>query len=293
MKQREMLVKTIAAVALLVAALVSFTVFAGRAADAQTYANTIQALDEKKATVMTVTATAATASTAIAAIPGDASTPIANQIMEISEYLFLVVCFLVLEKSLLTVMGVLGCKVLLPVACVLGAVCVFWKKPELRTLALKLAVLAVMVVCVIPLSLYLGDMIYEVNQASVEELNRDYADAPAEATVPQETEEVQEEEKSLWDKIADSFTETVENVSTAVEETVTNTAEDAKAVLNRFVDAIALFVISYCAIPVLVVVGFLWFVKLLFQIPVPEVSFKPRYKRMKREGDESPLPEGV
>ena len=55
--------------------------------------------DYLKETVTNATATAAATSTALAAIPGDATTPIANQIMELCSYLLIVVCALVLEKS--------------------------------------------------------------------------------------------------------------------------------------------------------------------------------------------------
>ena len=73
-------------------ALVSVFVIAKRATDPQSYKNTIQSIDDKKATVMGITTATITASTALAAIPGDATTPIANQIMEISTYVFVVVC---------------------------------------------------------------------------------------------------------------------------------------------------------------------------------------------------------
>ena len=93
--------KSIAVALLLAIALLSIFVISKPATSAENYRSTIESIDEKKATVMGITATAAAASTALAAIPGDVTTPIANQIMEISSYLLIVVCVLVLEKSLL------------------------------------------------------------------------------------------------------------------------------------------------------------------------------------------------
>ena len=94
--------KIICVVVLLSFALCSIFVFSKPATSPETYRTTIKSIDEKKATVMSVTATAAVASAMLGLIPGDATTPIANQIMEISSYLLIVVCVLFLEKSLLT-----------------------------------------------------------------------------------------------------------------------------------------------------------------------------------------------
>ena len=97
--------KIIILVILLTIALLSIFVISKPMTSAETYTATIQSIDEKKATVTGITATAVVTSTALSAIPGDVTTPIANQILEISSYLLIVVCVLVLEKSLLTVMG--------------------------------------------------------------------------------------------------------------------------------------------------------------------------------------------
>lgn len=258
MKRKDMIVKITAVCVLAVIALISFFPAAQKLTDASTYAHTIEAIDERKSTVMAFTATAATASTAIAAIPGDASSPIANQIMEISEYLFIVVCFLVLEKSLLTVMGFLACRILLPAACVLFALDLFLRRRELKVLACKLAVFAVVVASVIPLSMHISDMIYDVNRSSIEELTEDVSSV----TVEEET----EEEEGSW----------LEGIFSTVEETVSDTVEEAKETLNRFVDAIALFIITYCAIPVIVVLVLVWFVKVLFAVNIPMPGPKPR-----------------
>lgn len=304
MKMNKMTIRIVAAVLLVVFGLLSFAVFAKPATDAQTYAHTIQAIDDKKATVMALTATAAAASTGLAAIPGDVTTPIANQIMEISEYLFLVVCFLVLEKSLLTVMGFLGCKILLPAACLLLAVCLFWNRPNLKILGMKLAVFAVLIMSIIPFSVRISDMIYEVNKVTVEELNLAYQETlPAEETMPTtetvpETEPADEADQGWLGSLVSGFADTVEDVTDKVGEaankvveqvgqSVNNTAEEARELLNRFVDAIALFVITYCAIPVIVVLVMVWFVKFMFQIQIP-VSEKVRkpFGRKKQSDDE-------
>lgn len=280
MKQRENLMRITAVAALIVFALLSFFVLSDKASDAGSYSDTIAALDEKKATVMGFTATAATASTAIAMIPGDGSTPIANQIMEISEYLLIVVCFLVLEKSLLTVMGFFAFKILLPVACVLMVIHLLggWLQP--KVLALKLGVFALVIASIIPLSVQISDLIYEVNRNTVDQITEEIE--MLDATEPNEAENEEEEEQS-W---LDSFKDAVSGAVDKVEEVFTNTTEDAKALLNKFVDAIALFLIAYCAIPVIVIFVMVGLVKYLFAIPVPMPKPPHRHSAEKHQKSE-------
>ncbi len=49
----------------------------------------MEALEEKKITVMEMTAAVAASSIAVAAIPGDATTPLADQIAELGSYLMI------------------------------------------------------------------------------------------------------------------------------------------------------------------------------------------------------------
>lgn len=290
--KKETITKLIAIAVLIALALTSIFVLSDIATDAANYQHTIEAIDDKKATVMAFTATAATASTAIAAIPGDASTPIANQIMEISEYLFIVVCFLVLEKSLLTVMGYFSCNILIPAACILLIIDQLAQKNWMKVLAAKLAIFAAAIVLIIPLSVEISDMIYDVNQSTVEQIS-----AVVEESTPTEpTEEAaaeDEEEKSWWESlgetVSDSWNSAVENVENAVE----NTGEAAEDVLNKFIDAIALFIIAYCAIPVIVVLVVVWLIKFLFQISIPIEKITPRnlFHRKKSGTDTAALQE--
>ena len=71
-------------------ALASALWLAELAASPEHNAAALAELDEKKVTVMELTAASAAASVAISAVPGDATTPLANQISQLSSYLLLV-----------------------------------------------------------------------------------------------------------------------------------------------------------------------------------------------------------
>lgn len=230
-------------------ALISIFVISKPATSPENYKSTIASIDEKKATVAGITASAAATSTLLAAIPGDTTTPIAEQIMDISSYLLIVVCVLVLEKSLLTVMGYLSFNILIPIACGLLGIYTFFKKETLKILAVKFIVFALVIVTIIPFSLKISDLIYDVNKETIDQVTTEIDDSIAEEN---------EEDKSWLDKILDKISESVSNIG-----------EKAKQILNKFIDAIAMFIITYCAIPIIVVFLVIWLIKFLFGIAVP------------------------
>lgn len=258
--------KIICITLLLVLALLSILVVSKYAISPENYKATIESIDEKKATVMGLTATAATASTVLAAIPGDVTTPIANQIMEMSSYLLIVVCVLVLEKSLLTVMGYLSFNILIPIACGMLGFYTFIKKETIKVLAIKFIVFALVISTIIPFSLKISDLIYEINKTTIEQVST----TVDEAIVQEES----KEESSWLDKILNK-----------VKEGVSNAGDKAKQILNKFIDAIAIFIITYCAIPIIVFLLMIWFIKFLFgiTIPVPKANNIPLIKRSKKE----------
>lgn len=263
--------KVLSIVLLLAIALLSIFVVSNFATSTETYSSTIKSIDDKKATVMGITATAAGASTILAAIPGDTTTPIANQIMEISSYLLIVVSVLVLEKSLLTVMGYLSFNILIPVACGLLGIYIFVKKETLKILAIKFIVFALVIVTIIPFSLKISDLIYEANQTTIQEVTSDIDE-----TATQEDDENKSWLEKMLDKIKDG-------VSTA--------KEKAKQVLNKFIDAIAIFIITYCAIPIIVILLVIWLVKILFGIKIqtPKVEQLPRLRSYKSKKESNEL----
>lgn len=258
-----------------VVALFSIFVIAKKATSPETYKNTIESIDKKKATVMGVTATAAIASTALASVVGDATTPIANEIMDISSYLLIVVCALVLEKSLLTIFGYVSFNILVPVACGLFAISAFAKKNLLRILSFKVVVFAIMLATIIPFSLKVSDLVYETNMSTIKEL-----DSKVEG-IESEEQDKKDDNKTWWDKLKDKAKEGTSKV-----------IDKTKELLNNFIDVIALFIIAYCAIPIIVFLVVIWFIKYLFNITIP-IPSKDKLKVFHRKRMKSELGEDI
>lgn len=79
------------------------------------YSSTISSLDNKKETVMALSAAAATTSAAITLLPGDTMTPIADKMADLTSYFLIILCVIYLEKYLLPILGYLVFGILIPI----------------------------------------------------------------------------------------------------------------------------------------------------------------------------------
>lgn len=122
--------------------------------DYETNQKTIRYLDEKKTTALELCAGATALSAVITMVPGDTGTPIAEKLTDLSGYFLIVVSAIYLEKYLLTILGALTFKWLIPIAMVALALYFGMKKDIFGKLGAKILVfgLAVLIVttCLIP-----------------------------------------------------------------------------------------------------------------------------------------------
>ena len=263
--------KAIVGLLLAVIALASALWLAELAASPEHNAAALEELDEKKVTVMELTAASAAASVAISAVPGDATTPLANQISQLSSYLLLVTGAILLEKILLTLTGLLAFRVLIPAACVLGIVCLLLSRDWLRQLAVKLAVFGLALWLVIPASLQVSSLVEST--FSVQQTVEDAARAAD--TIEEEPEE---ESDSGW----------LSQIGDAIAGTVSGAVEQAENALGRFVDAVAALIIVNCVIPLLVLWLFLWLARTILglhmDLPVQKLRGLRRGSRPREDG---------
>lgn len=250
--------KIVAAALLLALVLVSFFPVAQKMSQPQTFSHAIESLDKKQETVLELTAASTAASAAITLLPGDAATPIAEKLADLSGYFLIVLCAIFLEKYLLTVTAGAAFRVLLPLACVLLAVSLFAWRDTLRALAKRLAVFGLALVLVIPTSVWVSDAIESTYRASI--------DATIESA-KQTTEAISDEAGSEDDKagLSGLFSKVTEGISSAA----TAAVDKLKSVLGDFLEALAVMLVTSCLIPVLVLVFFAWLVKLFLGVELP------------------------
>ena len=237
--------RTIAVIVLVLIAALSFSVVTKITTSPEIHRESMQALDDKKMTVMELTAATAATSVAISAIPGDAATPIANQISELTSYLMLITCAIYLEKFLLTTTGYLAFRFLIPIACLLFAVYLFCEKDALRVLSMKLAIFGIVIYLIVPVSVQVTQLIETT-----------FAESIAQPfTVIEEINETSQTDSNFLTKIFEK-----------VKDGVTDLKATAERVFSTFVDAIAVLIITSCMIPIFVLLFFVWVTKQIFDI---------------------------
>ncbi len=295
--------KCITAVILLLVAILSITVIGKYASAPENHQKTIASLDEKKQTVMELTAASTVTSALITLLPGDTATPIAEKMADVSGYLLVVLCAIYLEKYLVTITGYVAFTYLIPIACGLWILNLAFENATVRKLAAKLAVFGLAISLVVPASVKISDLIGDTYQAQIEATIEDARNTQSilensgvvddtnatETTGTTEASEtvtgnVQEKENNNsgsvsnifdWAKDAisgakDSVANVVENVTISTEELV----QKVENSLNHFIEAVAVMIITSCVIPMLVLLLFFWMVKIVLDVDLSGVKIK-------------------
>jgi cell division protein FtsB len=250
--------RTMLLIALFAIALLSIFVLSKIVTAPSFNAANIKSLDDKKVTVMKLAAAAAASSTALSLIPGDAAMPIANQIAALSSYFVIVLCAILLEKMLISVIGYVAFTYIIPAACFLGTLYLYMKKDVLKNLAIKLSIFGVILFMAIPASIKVSDLIYSSYQASIEQTvettkqNKEY--------IEEKKKELSKEDKNWVDKVGDYLSNFTSNIGSGISE-ITKKGEDT---LSTFLDTIAILIITSCVIPIVVILIFAWIIKILF-----------------------------
>ena len=259
----------------IVIALLSFFVIARFTSSTEFNAKTIQSLDDKKTTVMELAAASTAASAAITLIPGDVGTPIANKLADLSSYFLIVLCAIYLEKYLVTIIGYAAFKILVPIACVFFSGYLLWRKEILRVVAQKFLLFGLAVYLVIPASVKVADMI-ETTYASSIESTIETAKQTTDEIESETGESGQVDDKSSNEKSqSDSDSDSKENAGgffsglfNKVQEGVSTATANVENVLNNFIEALAILLVTSCLIPILVLIFFVWLVKMLLGLNI-------------------------
>jgi len=260
--------------------ILSCTVIGNKLTDPASYEHTIEVLDHNRTTVLGLTAASAAASAAISAIPDDMCSPLANEISELTSWFLVILAVIYLEKYLLTILGAAACYLLIPAGCSVLLINCFFPGGILRSIGTKLVVFGAAVLLVIPTSVWVSDQINAVYSESIaitvesasavsDNLIGEVADEGAENTT------VIDEAKALVGDLTSS---------------VAGVVEQFKNLLNRFIEATAVMIVTTCLIPILVIFFFMWIVKTLFNVQIILPTSLPKLKRHRRShGDENEL----
>ncbi len=233
----------------IIIALVSILVVSKIAMSPAFHAKTITALDAKNTDVMKLTAASTGISTAITLIPGDVGSPLAERLMDLSGWFLLVMCAIYIEKYLLIITGFLTFVIFIPISCVLYIANLFLKNPMFSVIMKKLVTLGIASFLVVPLSVQVSDMIERTYQYSIENTvnhTEELADS------------LQEEAKGFG----------ISNVVANVKNGVQNAIDKATTALNQMIEHLAVMIVTSCVIPVLVLLFFIWLVRMICNVDI-------------------------
>ena len=263
MKSNSSLNIILITVACILIAALSFFYLAGILSSPEPYSGILRSIDDKVQTVLKLTASSTAASAGITAIPGDAGTPIAEKLADFSEYGILILCVLYAEKYLLSILGSGVFKFIIPIACVLYPLGFFRDLEGIKPILKKIAIVSLALYFVIPLSVHISDRIYDTYQASIDTTITAAEDLAEDATLAGSTAEDQNAIQRIWGYLSES---------------ASSFAERGAEILNRFIESLAVMIVTSCVIPLLVLFFSLWIINQVFGFSIPAPSRHPRLR---------------
>ena len=236
----------------LLAALLSIAIPGRVLSKPESYAGSVQELNDAKLGVEKLAASAAAASAAITLMPGDFGTPIADKLADLSGYFLIILCAIYVEKFLVSVAGIVAFDVLVPIGCILLAIGVL-TAAETKRAALRMISLGLILALLVPVSLSISQLVEkqyadEINQ-TIEEANRNTDDIRGTAD--------RSDDESIWSE----FTAKIRGGSDTL-------MKKMELILSSFIDAIAVYIVTTCVIPVAVLILGFWLIKSIFRLDV-------------------------
>lgn len=217
----------------------SFCMVAQKTSTPKFHEQSIQYLDEKRNTVMTLAASSAAISTAITILPGDTGTPIANGLADLSSKFLLVLGAIYLEKYALTLTCMVTFKYIIPLLCLAWLANNVIKWDWLRVVCIKIGIMAVAMCLIVPCSVKLSKTIEATYETSIQE-TIDHANNI------QKKIKKDKENKNFFEKAAEKFSSTAQKYTKMFNQS-----------LNNFMEATAIMIVTSCVIPILVILFFL------------------------------------
>lgn len=235
--------------------LVSFFVLAPLFSDPQTYAGVITSLDSKQTLVTEVMSGAMAASIGLSALPP--TQMIGGKLADLSGYFVIILSAIILEKYLLVILGKAAFMVLVPLACAMIIVHLVRPNEVLRAYASKILVFALAMVLIIPVSVAAADFVSDTyGSLTAVSLEEDVTDTDGPAA--------DQGEVDFWsDPLAG-----IQNMVSDAGDALDSAKAEAESMMNRFVEQIAVFVVTTCILPILILLFFLWTVKAIFKVNV-------------------------
>lgn len=238
--------------------------------------DSIESVEDSKDTVMRFAAATLSASVAITLLPDDVATPLADSLADMNIYFVAILMLLFFEKILI-VYGFKLAAIVIPLACVIYALSAILKRDALKSFAARLSVLVLAVAFVVPCSTHVTNYVAaDLNQyveatiASTE----DGADKIHEAM------EVGENEKTIFEKLSESFKTAINDISDLMLHFQNS--------IRKCMNSIAILLLTNCLMPILNFFLLKWVLKETLNVAVPAPRLRRRRYSDSNDGSGTP-----
>ena len=233
----------------------TFSIIGDFLSDINTYKQIISVLDNKIQNVFALILSTTGVSVALGSLsdlPMVNVEAIANQLVNMNGYLVIVLSILYLEKYLLTIIGFVVYKVVIPLSCILGVICVYSKnsfKKFLSSVLYKVVLFSIVLSIFIPCSVWVTHNIDQTYQTSVdmaiEEMNNSTADS--------------------------------------LKESIINIKNKVQTWIRIITEYVAVLIVTSCLIPILTFLIFNYFTNIIFNTNLGIADIENKSKRIGTE----------
>lgn len=208
----------------LVIAILSFTLVSKYAESKEIHEKTIATLQTKQDTVLKLSAASATIAAGASLLLGERANAVSNKLLDLTGYFIIILCAVMLEKYLVTILGLASFKIIIPVACILFSLFTIIDKEAMRKLSLKLFAFALVAFLIIPISVGISNVI-----------EKTYAEANVESILD-ETEKLNDELNKISENTENNvvYEEDITQNNTDESSEISETADNSKEQQNIF-----------------------------------------------------------
>lgn len=241
----------------LIAAL-SFFVLTAALPESNFVRDSLESVEDSSDMVMRFSAATLSASLAISALPDDFATPLADSLADMNLYFVAILVVLFLEKILIRYGIQAAFAILIPLACLAGALFTVTRRRLLKSLAIRLCALALAAAFVVPCSTYITRVVASDLTDYVQET---IEETEGGAGKLHEAMEDGAGEKSMFEKLSDLFETAIRDLSDLL--------LHFQNTIRKCMNSIAILVLTNCLMPLLTFFILKWILRELFQIAIP------------------------
>ena len=225
--------------------------------------STVNSLEESRTKIMEFSGATIATSLAITALPDDFGTPLADTLADMNMYFIFIFAVLFVEK-LLVVEGVkFSFAWIIPIALGLYILGTLITKDSIKLFAKKMLIFGMAVVFVIPVSTHFTEKVCADYLVYVDDT---IAEANDGAQKVNEIMATEEEETTIFDKLSAAFKTAMSGMNDLM--------EYFENVIKKFINSIAIMLVTSFVMPLFILVIFRWLIKELFSLnlSLPQVK---------------------